>query len=63
MIIPPNFDRVITAREVARLQSFPDSFIISGTVSEQHQQLANAVPPLLGYALGKQLIEVLKKNG
>lgn len=59
MIIHPNFDRVITAREAARLQSIPDSFIIKGNKTAQHQQLANAVPPLLGYEIGKQIIKKL----
>lgn len=55
MIIHPKFDRVITAREAARLQSIPDSFIIEGNKTDQHQQLANAVPPLLGYEIGKEV--------
>ncbi|MDR0911983.1 MAG: DNA cytosine methyltransferase [Methanobrevibacter sp.] len=59
MIIHYDYDRVITAREAARLQSFPDSFIISGNKSDQHQQLANAVPPLLGFAIGKQILNRL----
>lgn len=59
MIIHPNFDRVITAREAARLQSIPDSFLIKGNKTAQHQQLANAVPPLLGYEIGKQIIKKL----
>ena len=59
MIIHPNFDRVITAREAARLQSIPDSFIIQGNKTAQHQQLANAVPPLLGYEIGKEIIKKL----
>jgi DNA (cytosine-5)-methyltransferase 1 len=62
MIIHPSFNRVITAREVARLQSFYDSFILEGNVTEQHQQLANAVPPLLAYALGKHIKKSLNKN-
>jgi DNA (cytosine-5)-methyltransferase 1 len=62
MIIHPKYDRVIGVREVARLQSFDDSFIIFGTKSDQHQQLANAVPPLLGFALAKHLKEFLKKK-
>lgn len=60
MIIHPTFNRVITAREAARLQSFPDNFIIEGNKSDQHQQLANAVPPLLGYEIGKQVLNRLK---
>lgn len=59
MIIHPTFNRVITAREAARLQSIPDSFIIKGNKTAQHQQLANAVPPLLGYEIGKQIIKKL----
>lgn len=62
MIIHPNFDRVITAREAARLQSIPDSFIIKGNKTAQHQQLANAVPPLLGYEVGKQIIKKLNTD-
>jgi DNA (cytosine-5)-methyltransferase 1 len=62
MIIHPKFDRVITAREVARLQSFPDSFILSGTRFEQHQQLANAVPPLLAFEIAKMIKQKLEKN-
>ena len=59
MIIHPEFDRVITAREVARLQSFPDSFVICGTKFEQHQQLANAVPPLLAQSIGERVLQKL----
>ena len=62
MIIHPYLDRGITVRETARLQSFSDSFILYGTKSQQHQQLANAVPPLLGYAIAKHLLSFLKKT-
>ena len=62
MIIHPEFDRVVTAREVARLQSFSDSFEISGTRFQQHQQLANAVPPLLGNAIANQILKKLKEG-
>jgi DNA (cytosine-5)-methyltransferase 1 len=59
MIIHPKFNRVITVREAARLQSFPDNFVFEGTVTEQHQQLANAVPPLLGRAIAKAVKTML----
>ncbi len=62
MIIHPVYDRVITAREVARLQSFPDSFALAGTRFDQHQQLANAVPPLLGEAIALTIIKKLKEK-
>ncbi len=43
----PEQHRPITHREAARLQSFPDSFIFSGTKIEVAKQIGNAVPPLL----------------
>ena len=62
MIIHPKYNRVIGVREVARLQSFDDSFIFFGNKSDQHQQLANAVPPLLGYVLAKHIKQFLKQS-
>ncbi len=53
------YDRVTTIRENARLQSFPDDFVFTGTKTQQNRQVGNAVPPLLGYALAKKLIEII----
>lgn len=60
MIIHPLYDRTPTIREVARLQSFKDDFVLTGTLYNQHQQLANAVPPLLGKAIADSVIDILK---
>lgn len=49
--IHPKLPRVITAREMARLQSFPDNFIFKGAKKWQLVQIGNAVPPLLGKAI------------
>ena len=57
-VIHPEQDRVITARECARAQGFPDSVEFYGTYSEQLQQIGNAVPPPLGKFLGFELLRM-----
>lgn len=59
--IHPIEPRVITVREMARLQSFPDSFIFKGTKSKQMVQIGNAVPPLLAKAIALSIKRTLKK--
>jgi DNA (cytosine-5)-methyltransferase 1 len=67
--IHPFLNRNFTAREGARLQSFPDNYIFKGkrtTMSweknlSQYQQIGNAVPPLLAKAIGEKLVEYFKK--
>lgn len=56
------YNRVPTVRENARLQSFPDDFVFVGTRTQQNRQVGNAVPPLLGYALGKALLEIIQEE-
>lgn len=53
------WNRIPTVRESARLQSFPDDFIFYGNKSEQYRQVGNAVPPMLGYVVAKQLKKYL----
>lgn len=50
--IHPKLPRVLTARELAAIQSFPDDFIFQGAKKWQLVQIGNAVPPLLGKAIG-----------
>ena len=51
----PEEDRGLTLREVARLQSFPDSFIFEGGSSDRYEQVGEAVPPLLSMAIATQI--------
>ncbi len=56
------YNRIPTVRENARLQSFPDDFVFSGTRTQQNRQVGNAVPPILGYHIGRQIMSFLNKN-
>lgn len=51
----PVSPRVITIREAARLQAFPDTFCFAGTYIQQSHQLGNAVPPLLAEVIGETI--------
>tara|TARA_B110000858_G_scaffold98395_1_gene113143 strand:- start:2713 stop:3894 length:1182 start_codon:yes stop_codon:yes gene_type:complete len=52
-------NRVMTPRELARLQSFPDDFVFKGTKSSMLIQLGNAVPCGLSNAIAKQVKKLL----
>lgn len=57
--IHPYLNRVISAREMARLQTFPDSFIFEGSMKKAMWQIGNAVPPRLAECIGSALIPYL----
>ena len=58
--VHPFLNRGLTTREGARLQSFDDDYEFYGSRSAKNLQIGNAVPPLLGEAIGKSLMEKLK---
>ena len=55
-----NQNRALTCRELARIQSFPDSFVFEGTSIQIQQQIGNAVPPKLANLLASQAKEALE---
>lgn len=52
-------NRALTARELARIQSFPDDFIFEGASIQVQQQIGNAVPPKLAYQIALKVEEAL----
>ena len=68
--VHPYLNRNFTAREGARLQSFPDNFEFKGMRTKmswekglsQYQQIGDAVPPLLAKAIAEEISKVLEKT-
>ncbi|XP_061364298.1 DNA (cytosine-5)-methyltransferase 1-like [Gastrolobium bilobum] len=59
MCFHPDQDRILTVRECARSQGFPDSYQFAGNIIHKHRQIGNAVPPPLALALGRKLKEAV----
>ncbi|MBF1551661.1 MAG: DNA cytosine methyltransferase [Prevotella salivae] len=57
----PDLDRTLTAREAARIQTFPDDFIFSGSKTSICKQIGNAVPPRLAEFLAHFILYLNSK--
>ncbi|XP_072402558.1 DNA (cytosine-5)-methyltransferase PliMCI-like [Diabrotica undecimpunctata] len=61
-VLHPEQHRVVSVRECARSQGFPDKFRFCGNILDKYRQIGNAVPPPLGVAIGKEIIKAQRKN-
>lgn len=61
MFIHPTQLRSLTPREAARIQSFPDTFLLPEARTNAYAQIGNAVPPLVGKAVGLAIHEYLSE--
>lgn len=57
MALPDGTYRYYTVRESARIQTFPDDFVFSGSWTEAMRQIGNAVPVQLAHAVGNSILE------
>ena len=56
----PDELRPLSVRECARIQTFPDEWVFHGSTTSKYRQIGNAVPVLLGKAIGEYLYQVIK---
>ncbi len=61
--IHPSQSRTISVREAARLQGFPDWYVIKGSMGDRFRLIGNSVPPLAAYALASRLYMILDGDG
>ena len=60
MYIHPWESRGLSPREAARIQTFPDDYIFTGSLGAWYAQIGNAVPVKLAEAIGRGIMEFIK---
>jgi len=55
----PDETRPFNVREYARIQTFPDDWVFTGSIAQQYKQIGNAVPVNLGKEIGYSIINFL----
>jgi len=60
-VLHPEQNRLVSVRECARSQGFPDTYKFHGTTLDKHRQIGNAVPPPMGKALGLVIRAAMKE--
>lgn len=58
--VHPEDDRLLTVRECARIQSFPDNFIFTGGLVTQYYLVGNSVPPKMSHVLARTILDMEK---
>ena len=58
----PEETRPFTVREYGRIQTFPDEWAFSGSISQQYKQIGNAVPVNLAKEIGYSIIDFLNRH-
>lgn len=53
-------NRILRIEEIKRLQTFPDEYLLQGSIEKQWRQIGNAVPPILAWRFGEALLKHLK---
>jgi len=59
--IHPKYNRIISVRESARIQSFNDDFMFEGSKRDMYGQIGNAVPVKMAKAIGMKVMECLRR--
>ena len=61
-VLHPEQNRILSVRELARSQGFPDTYKFSGTIGDRLREIGNAVPPPMARALGLEIRKAMLKK-